>query len=63
MTETRGIDLESGEEQQEAEAEEREHVHRHVDTNPVEARRSDQDSEQDLEHDCGHTQLWCEQHE
>ncbi len=59
MTETRGIDLEPGEEQQETEAEEREHAHRHIDANPVEARRS----EQDLEHDCRHTQLRCEQHE
>ncbi len=63
MTQARRIDLESGEEQQETEAEDREHVHRHVDVNPVEAGRAEQDSEQDLEHHCGHAQLRCEQHE
>jgi hypothetical protein len=50
------VDLDPGEEQEEAEAEEREDVGGDIDAEPVEAGRTDDDAEHDLEHDGGQPQ-------
>jgi len=63
VAELRGIDLETGEEQQEREAHERQHRQRDVDAHPVEDRRADHDPEDDLEDDRGHPQSRSEEHE